>query len=341
MPNITDHSDLQQDVLQAFVESVEPQRTRRLAKVYPATETFDINVVYDIIEKTGIKAASIIGFDSGTPLRDKGSIKQAMAKLTKIAHAYKYTEEEMYKYLNPRSTSEVAALIRDVLISVADLKEGVEETLELIRADMTYRGRFDYESPKDNVKISFDLDLNDEVKLTSGDFSREDVNPLEVLQEQMETYKDNNHQKAPAYMVMTSKTLAKIKRNPNVVLEIYGTETGRRLVKDSDLLEMFTELKLPTLEIEDGVVTIDGITGDITRQLLEDDKVVMHADKLGKTLIGPAADNNFQTGIYTVNKVSQDPVGEKTIVGEVAMPVLQNLKGISILTANEEADETP
>ncbi|MEB8091846.1 major capsid protein [Mammaliicoccus lentus] len=341
MPNITDHSDLQQATLQSFVENVEPQRTRRLESVFPTEQTFDINVVYDIIEKTGIKAASIIGFDSGTPLRDKGSIKQAMAKLTKIAHAYNYTEEEMYKYLNPRSTSEVDALIRDVLISVGDLKEGVEETKELIRAGMVYRGEFDYEDPKTNVRIKFDLDLDDNNKISAGDFSREDVNPLEVLQEQVETYKDNNRQKAPAYMVMTSKTLSKIKRNPNVVFEIYGKDTGRRLVKDSDLLEMFSELKLPTLDIEDGQVTIDGIEGDITKQLLEDDKVVMHADKLGKTLVGPAADNNFAIGLYVVSVVSQDPVGEKTIVGEVAMPVLQNLKGISILTANEEADETP
>ena len=49
-------------------------------------------------------------------------------------------------------------------------------------------------------------------------------------------------------------------------------------------------------------------------------------DNLGKTLVGPAADNNFAIGTYVVSVVSQDPVGEKTIVGEVAMPVLQNLK---------------
>ena len=341
MPNITDHSDLQQATLQSFVENVEPQRTRRLERVFPVEQTFDINVVYDIIEKTGIKAASILGFDSGTPLRDKGSIKQAMAKLTKIAHAHHYTEEEMYKYKNPRTNSEVDALIRNALINVADLKEGVEETKELIRADMVYRGRFDYESPKDNVKISFDLDLDENAKITAGDFSRDDVNPLEVLQEQAESYKENNHLKAPSYMVMTSRTLSKIKRNPNVVLEIYGKDTGRRLVKDSDLQETFSELGLPPLEIEDGHVTIDGIEGDITKQLLEDDKVVMHADQLGKTLVGPAADNNFAIGTYVVSVVSQDPVGEKTIVGEVAMPVLQNLKGISILTANEQAEETP
>ena len=115
--------------------------------------------------------------------------------------------------------------------------------------DRVYRGRFDYESPKDNVKISFDLDLDENDKITAGDFSRDDVNPLEVLQEQAESYKENNHLKAPSYMVMTSRTLSKIKRNPNVVLEIYGKDTGRRLVKDSDLQETFSELGLPPLAV--------------------------------------------------------------------------------------------
>lgn len=54
---------------------------------------------------------------------------------------------------------------------------------------MVYRGVFDYEDPKSEVKIQFDLDLPDEAKTTAGDFSRADVNPLEVLMNEVENTK--------------------------------------------------------------------------------------------------------------------------------------------------------
>ncbi|RIM87755.1 hypothetical protein BU107_07010 [Staphylococcus xylosus] len=333
---ITTDAKLQQPTLQAFIENLEPKQERRLASVLPSEETSDIKNVYDIIEQSGVKAGSITGFNSGTPLRSKGQVKQAMVELSKIAHGYLYTEDEMNRYKNPRNNDEKEALVRKALMSIRDLSEGIEDTLEYLRANQVYRGVFEYEDPKSEVKVKFDLDLEEGTKSKAGDFSRDDVNPLAVLQEQVEKYREMNHQQSPAFMVMTRKTLAKIKRNKNVVLEIYGKETGKRIVKDSDLKEMFNELELPELAIENGFVTFEGPTEDITKPLLENDKVVMHAERLGKTLQGPAADNNFKTGKYVVNIIGQDPVSEKTLVGQVAMPVVQNLKGISILEADEQ-----
>src|SRR5699024_8363068 len=118
--------------------------------------------------------------------------------------------------------AEQDALIQNALLSIADLSEGIEDTKELIRANMVYRGVFDYEDPKSEVKIQFDLDLPEDAKTTAGDFSRDDVNPLEVLTNEVEKYKERNHGQAPAYIVMNTKTLAKIKRNRNVAIDLYG-----------------------------------------------------------------------------------------------------------------------
>lgn len=337
---ITEHENLQTPTLQAFIENAPAQSSRRLSNAFPTEQVFDINVAYNVIDSTGIKAGSIIGFDAATPLRKKGDIQQVLAKLSKIAHAYHYTEEEMYRYKNSRNSAEQDALVQNALLSIADLSEGIEDTKELIRANMVYRGVFDYEDPKSEVKIQFDLDLPDEAKTTAGDFSRADVNPLEVLMNEVEKYKERNNGQAPAYVVMNSKTLAKIKRNPNVAADLYGSEAGNKIVRQSDLDTLFTDIGLPKVEIDDAQTIIEGITGDIVKKHLDDDVVVLHAANLGNTLSGPAADNNFANGKYVVSVVSQDPVGEKTIVGEVAMPVLKNIKGISIITANEQAEET-
>lgn len=338
---ITEHEHLQKPTLQAFIENAPAQSPRRLANAFPMTQVFDINVAYNVIDSTGIKAGSIIGFDAATPLRKKGDIQQVLAKLSKIAHAYHYTEEELYRYKNARNDAEQEALIQNALLSIADLSEGIEDTKELIRANMVYRGVFAYEDPKSEVKIQFDLDLPEDAKKTAGDFSREDINPLEVLLKEVENYKERNHGQAPAYIVMNSKTLAKIKRNPNVAIDLYGKEAGNKIVRQSDLETLFNDIGLPPVEIDDAQTIIEGITEDIVKNHLDDDVVVLHAANLGSTLSGPAADNNFANGKYVVSVVSQDPVGEKTIVGEVAMPVLKNIKGISIITANKKADQTP
>ena len=224
--------------------------------------------------------------------------------------------------------------------SIVQLNEGNEDTKELLRANYVYRGMFDYEDPKSQVKIQFDLDLPEGAIQETGAFDAKGSNPLEDLLNQVEAYRNNNGLVSPDYMVMNTRTLAKIKRNANVVGQIYGADAGGRLVRDSDLVELFNELKLPTLEIDDNYTEIEGIDGNIRKQHMPDDTVVMHASDLGQTLIGPAVEADYAPEKYVVNIKTQDAPNAKTIVGQVTIPVLKNMNGISILRAGAD-DVTP
>lgn len=340
MAFITESEYLQQPTLQSFVTNRESEKVRRLSKVYPDEQVFDINNAFNMIEDTGIKAGSIIGFDAETPIRTKPQLQQKLVSLSKIAHAHHYTEEELYKYFNPRSQAEQDTIITDAITSIATLDEGVEDMKEYIRAQMTYNGRLQIEDPKSQTKIGFEFDLPEETFMKANDFASADVNPIEVLEQMVERYQENNNQSAPAYMVMNRKTYNKIRRNKNVVAQLYGNSSDGRLVRNEDMETMFADFGLPTLEIDDNVTIIEGVTGDIRYKHLEDDKVVMHAEQLGNTLIGPAADNNFAIGKYVVNVQDKDPISEKTIVGEVTIPVLKNAKGVVILEAKGEQADT-
>lgn len=336
---ITDNEQLQQATLQSYISSRESEKVRRLSKSYPDEQVFDINNAFNIIEDTGIKAGSIIGFDAETPIRTKPQLQQKLVTLSKIAHAHHYTEEEMYKYFNPRNEAESLKIVQDAFMSINALDEGVEDMKEYIRAQMTYNGKLEIEDPKSQVKIGFEFDLPEETFMKSKDFASDDVNPIEVLEQMVERYQENNNQAAPAYMVMNRKTYNKIRRNKNVVAQMFGNASDGRLVRDDDMQTLFTDFGLPTLEIDDNVTIIDGIVEDIRHKHMDDDKVVMHAAQLGNTLIGPAADNNFALGKYVVNIQDTDPISEKSIVGEVTIPVLKNSKGVVILEAKGE--ETP
>ena len=339
MPFITENENLQQATLQSYISNRESEKVRRLAKSYPDEQVFEINNAFNIIEDTGIKAGSIIGFDAETPIRTKPQLQQKLVSLSKIAHAHHYTEEELYKYFNPRSEAESLKIIQDAFMSINALDEGIEDTKEYIRAQMTYNGKLELEDPKSQVKIGFEFDLPEETFMQSNDFASDDVNPIEALEQLVERYQENNNQIAPAYMVMNRKTYNKIRRNKNVVAQLYGNASDGRLVRNEDMETMFADFGLPTLEIDDNVTIIEGLTEDVRHKHLEDDKVVMHAEQLGNTLIGPAADNNFAIGKYVVNVQDRDPISEKTIVGEVTIPVLKNPKGVVILEA--KGNDTP
>lgn len=345
MADIINAQQLNPVVLKTMIENMEPEKERRLAQFFPEKEVFDTNVAYNVINDTAIKAGSIIGFDAETPIKNKPQVAKRFAELTKITNAYFYTEEELLHYNMPRSEQESEEVIADAMKNINNLAEGNEDTKELIRANYVYRGMFDYEDPKSKVKVHFELDMPDGAYIEGEDLGSDDVNPLEELQKQVESYRENNGYADPDYMVMNRKTFAKIKRNQNVIEQVYGRDGAGKLVKNSDLEEVFNELDLPQLEIDDDYTVIEGITEDNKIKHMPDDRVVMHSDNLGRTLSGPAQENDYGTGVFVYSLKEQDPPNQKTIVGEVTIPILQNINGVSIYdfadNDNEQEEETP
>lgn len=291
----------------------------------------DINAVYDLIKSQNIVAGSIVGFNAGTPVRTKGEAEQAMAKLTKIAHAYNLDDEEMYKYQNPRTDAERQRVIDAVLLNTAELAQGVNDTKEYIRAKLTYDGKFEYADNRDNVKIEFDLERPEGNNIGSSDWSNHaDATPLDDIEEAIEQYKSTNNNAVPAYIVMNSKTYANFKRTQQVKDEIDG---AARIVRDSDVELLFSENGYPTLELDDDYTTFENADGSTEDKAhLEDGKVVLHAEVMGQTLSGPSKEGNWAHGLFSYTVISQDPPGEKTIVGEVTLPVSQNYNGNVIMT---------
>ncbi len=331
---------LQKAELQAFITASDAQNAATnaypLTSAFPTEEVEDIEGVYDIIEQQINVAASITGFNSGAPIRSKGQGKQAIAELTKIQDAYHLDEKEMYHYRNPRTEAERQKIIDSVLVNTADLSDGVEKTKELLRASMAYNGRMDYEDPRTETRISLDLGRPAENDLTvSAPWGTDEATPITDLQLAIEQYQKTNGNKKPEVINVNSKTFTKLKRSGQIKLELFGDTNTPRIVKDDDFQSLLNSFGLPPIQVDDNetsVVQIDG-THKIIKHLA-DDKVVLRAAVLGKTLSGPSVENNFAKGKFVTTVISQDPVSEKTIVGEVALPVTQNLNGTVYLNVN-------
>lgn len=322
--------------LQSFIDASQDRNpaTYPLAEAYPVENTVDINSVYNVIKQQVRAAASITGFNSGAPLRSKGDGEQAMVQLSKIQHAYYVDEVDLLNYNRPRGTEEQQQIIDRVYLGTAELAFGVDDIKEYIRAGLTYRGKFQYENPVDDIKLEYSLDRPsaNNVSITNK-WDQEAATPLTDIENAIEQFKKTNGNKKPDYINMNSATYSVLRKHPQVKAEVYGTSTDTRIVKDADFQELLTSLGFPAIQIDDNATGIEQLDGSIKMvEHMSKGEVCLRARLLGKTLVGPSVENNYAPGKFVKKVINEDPSTEKTIVGEVAMPVLQAVNSTVLMT---------
>ncbi|MEJ7506960.1 major capsid protein E [Staphylococcus simulans] len=327
---------LQPATLAAFVQRADELRDEALfplTSAFPVEPVEDIDNVYNIISQQMNVAASITGFNSGSPIRDIGQGKQALASLTKIQDAYFLDEKQILNYKRRRSQDEANGIVDQVLINTNHLSEGVEKTKELIRASLDYKGRFDYEDPRTQTKLSYTLDRPEENNITvTEEWGTEAARPISDLLAAVDQFRQTNGGARPEVINMNSATYAKFKRSGQIALELFRDVKSPYIVKDSDVEALITSSGLPAISIDDTETQIRQIDGtNKTVKHLEDDRVVLRASVLGTTMSGPSVENNFNKGKFILPIQEFDPPREKTIVGEAAMPVMKNINGTVFL----------
>ena len=333
---VLEYEDFQQQTLTTFVENVQAPRSYPLAAVFPEESTDDIDFAYGIITQQYAKAASITGFNSSAPLRSQKELEKVTGELTKLQHALYLDEKDLYKYSNPRTPAERQRIIDRTLTSVGDLSIGVQDTKELLRAQVTYDGRIQYRDPvnKTGVDIVFERPAGNDISVTTPWTDKVNSTPLADLEAAMVQYKAENGQVAPTRLHITSAVESLLKGNEEIRTQVFGsTSGGSRRLTSEDVQGALTDLGLPRYAIDDNFTVMEGADGeDVMIKHLSDDKVVLFADTLGKTMIGPTKEKNWATGIFAKPIMMEDPEGEKVIVGEATFPAFQNQNSTVIVT---------
>lgn len=333
---VLEYEDFAPETLTTFVENVIPPKTYPLASVFPEEPVDDIDFVYGILNQTYAKAASITGFNSSAPLRSHKELEKVTGELTKLQHALYLDEKDLYKFKNPRTDREKQSIIDRTLVDVGDLAVGVQDTKELLRAQVTYNGRIQYRDPvnKTGVDIVFERPEANDIDVTVPWTDKVNSTPLADLEVGLAQYKKENSQKAPGKLHITSATESLLKGNEEIRRQVFGSVSGgsRRLTAE-DVQGALTDLGLPRYAVDDSFTVMEGVNGeDVVIKHLSDDKVVLFASTLGKTFIGPAKEKGWATGIFAKPIMMDDPEGEKVIVGETTFPAFQNQNSTVIVT---------
>lgn len=322
--------EFQGEEFQGYVENVPPAREYLLRQFLPQETTSDIDFSYDIITGKYAQAASITGFSAAAPLRDTKELAKAFASVAKIQHGFRLDERQILKFNAPRTDQEKQQVVEYVYQNTDELIQGVDDLEEFLRAQALYKGVLTYDDEENDIHIHVDFGVPAANKLTAATAwnDTENATPLDDIAAAVKQFQSQNSRRKPVAMHITSATEALLLKNSQIKYQVYGNPTDKRLLTKQDLANVFSSLGLPPYQINDDVVNLYG-KGDVP--LLDDHKFVLLGEQLGKTMIGPTVEKNFQPGKFVASKIEEDPPQQSVRVGETAFPALQKPQAIVMM----------
>lgn len=310
---------------QGYVENVPAARQYILAKFMPAKNIYDLKFAYNVINKQYSRTASITGFNSDAPLRDKDGLSRAFGEVAKVQHGFRIDEEELLRFKNPRNSDEQAQAVDYVYDQTDNLVQGVYDIEEWLRAQPIYKGSLQYSENEVVIDVDFNIPAENKLTTTVAWSDAELSNPLVDIQRMVDRYKAANRGNAPAELHISSAVKSDLLKSKAVILQVYGDADSRRIITNADLTAVLSGLDLPPLVVQD--MEVDNGSG-LERLLPIRRVVALGTGEVGKTYFGPTVEKNFQTGMYVLPIIEVKPPRQEVYVGETVFPALQNVNGV-------------
>lgn len=318
-------NEFQQPQLTGYVQNVPPAREYLLESFMPEESVYDINFAYNVINGKYAQAASITGWNASAPLRDTAEQERAFGQVAKVQHGFRLDETQLLQYNRPRSEQEANAVVEGIYTSTDELRVGVDDIKEYLRAQVIYNQQVVYDDDENDIHLNITFPTPEENKLTTTtQWSDEGATPLTDIRAAVKQYQKTNQKRKPVVMHITSATEAHLLNNEQIRTQIYGENNGNRLLTTSDIQNALSALNLPPYQVNDDVILVQ----DDEVQLLDDNKVVFLGADLGKTMIGPTVENNYAPGMFAVPTIKTNPPEQSVVVGQAPFPALKRVKAI-------------
>ncbi|MBU9707144.1 major capsid protein [Paenibacillus sp. AK121] len=292
-----------------------------LLKAISATDTtYDLTFDYDVFTQTYAPSASITGWNSGAPLRDKQGLKTLTQEVAKIQHGFRLDEREQLKFTNPRVENERQRAIQRIYDQTDLLIEGVNDTEEWLRAQAVYNGVIVYN--KNDVQINVNFGLTAKVTPTVLWSDRAVSTPLDDLRVAIKAYKDANAGQAPRYIDISGDVMLDLTLNAQTRGALFGVNSAMLPTREQveGLITQIADAPI-TIRVNDDVVSLEGAA---PARLLEARTVALLGEQPIITVQGPTIEKNFEPGIYVLPIVKEGPPpSEEVYVGESAFVAVQ------------------
>jgi hypothetical protein len=322
--------EFQRQEFQGYVETVPPKKNYALAKFFPNEEIFDVEFAYNVISGGYNVMASITGWDAGSPLRDKGTLARMTGELGKIHHGFHLTEKEMLSYNRPRMDAERKKVVDSIYNNTDKLITGIYDREEWFRARAVYTGAISYSENDVKIDVDFKNGVNP-TAVTKSWISDQTADILTDLKTAVQSFRDANGGANPVEMHISPAVETAFMKNAQLKTMVYGNSTDGRIITRDQVQALFGSLDLPPYTVITDTVVINN--AGQTEKLIDDNRVVLLGDDLGKTLIGPTAEKEYEPGIYVVPMIQEtNPPKQEVYVGETCFPALERPSAVYRLT---------
>lgn len=230
--------------------------------------------------------------------------------------------------------SEIDAL-SSVMGATVSLVNDVNASFEIMRVKALTEGKFTLKNEAGaDVPFNYNLPVSQQLTAkTSVDFSKDDVDPYEVLNTWVE-----NASFTVTRGLTSPKVLAAIRNNKNIVERIKGQSATIKSVTPSELDTFFAANGLPKIVAYKGQYLDKDRKGKlVSKNYIADGAIALFGDeKLGDTVYGLTEDesmliNNGAISNNVVNDVmlrsfssSQDPISNTVLATAFAVPSIAN-----------------
>ncbi|WP_068505721.1 major capsid protein [Paenibacillus kribbensis] len=304
-----------------YVENRVLPRQYLLKAVSETDTTYDLTFDYDVFTQTYAPSASITGWNSGAPLRDKKGLKTLTQEVAKIQHGFRLDEREQLKFTNPRVAAERERAIQKIYNQTDSLIEGVNDTEEWLRAQALYNGVIVYN--QNNIVINVNFGLTAKVTPTVVWSDRATSTPLDDLRAAIKAYKDANAGQVPRYIDISGDVLLDLVLNNQVRGALFGVNSSMLATREQvqSIINQIADSTAITIRVNDDVVSLEGAA---PTRLLEARTVALLGEKPIITVQGPTIEKNFEPGIYVLPIIKEGPPpSEEVYVGESAFVAVQ------------------
>ena len=331
MAGITHLTELQKPALKGIVEVVDKQKLEvqdSLLSFLPDENTYDQEFAYNVISTTS-QMGAMIGIGNEPPIRDRDEVARRMGSLAKYGWKDIVTENELLKLHNPRNDGEFKALIDQLVADGGTVVSELRDRINVTKAQAITTGKVSYDDNNVKVAIDFTEDIPTEQKIAllgAEAWSNEDADVIGDLIAWDQQYQDENGKQADT-ILMTRQTQALLLKNTVIVNEAAGFATsGRTRVSIDELNSVLGGYGLPSITIVKKTTArvknpVTGANDTVT--LYPEGRVIFISNGVGKFLLGPTVENNFQPGIVLQAYDKNEPI--QSILRAVAMgfPIIE------------------
>jgi len=300
-----------------FLQEIDEPEIYIGSRFLPVVEEYDYDWVYHIFDNTTAMAKLISRADGEAPIVGGPAVKKVAGSVAPFGQKFEVNKSLLNKIFNPRNDNELKNNLRQILDESARNIRSAQSRREWLRWQVLAKGKITFEDGDSNTTLSVDFGVPDDHNIESGDLEGDawdasTPKPLSDIIGACETYYTTNNI-MPDAILMRRAQVKQLTGSTEVASEFSDNATRISLNMVNDYL---ASLGYPEIEAYDVYVKTEDSDGRPTvseylipagRVILAQESTGQQVEDVGRLVMGPVAENNFNPGIFTTIYEENDP----------------------------------